>query len=86
MHYDLLIDPANTVFAVNCQVQGTTLHCGALYLEPLIHHQLIRLAYDGAILDVELPEELTNQPSAHRAWRVALPLKHVEVRDTSLRT
>lgn len=87
MQHDLLIDPINTVFAVNCRVEGDTLHCGALYLEPLVqsHHiRLIRSPDSTAIVDVELSEELTNQPSAYRAWQVALPLTNVEVRDATL--
>lgn len=88
MQHDLLIDPINTVFAVNCRVEGDTLHCGALYLEPLVQSHLIRLIRSpdsAAILEIELPQELTNQPSAHRAWQVALPIKNVEVRDATFR-
>lgn len=90
MNHDLLIDPINTVFAVNCRVEGDTLHCGALYLEPLVqsHHiRLIRSPDSGAMLTIELPEELIQQPDAYRAWQVALPiLSNVEVREPSLRT
>lgn len=75
MIYDLLLDPINTVFAVNCRVEGTTLHCGALYLEPLIQSQNIRLAYNDASVEVELPEELLNQPAPFRAWSVALSIR-----------
>ena len=74
MNHDLLIDPINTVFAVNCRVEGSTLHCGALYLEPLVQHHRIRLAYDGATIEVEIPPELVNSPTPHRAWDVALPI------------
>jgi hypothetical protein len=28
--HDLLVNPFKTIFAVNCRVEGTTLHCGAL--------------------------------------------------------
>lgn len=75
MQHDILIDPINTVFAVNCLVEGSTLHCGALYLEPLVQSQFIRLAYDGASVEVELPPELVNQPTPFRAWAVALPIR-----------
>jgi hypothetical protein len=74
MHHDLLLNPINTVYAVNCRVEGSTLNCGALYLEPLIPSQHIRLAYNDASLDVELPLELLNLPDATRAWEVDLPL------------
>ena len=72
--HDLLIDEDCLVFAVNCQEEGSTLHCGALYLEPLIPDQLIRLAYEGVRIQVELPPELINNPAPQRAWDVALPI------------
>jgi hypothetical protein len=75
MQHDILIDPLNTVFAVNCVEEGDTLHCGALYLEPLVQSHRIRLAYNGASLEVELPPELVNQLTPFRAWQVALPLR-----------
>ena len=75
MQHDILIDPINTVFAVNCVVEGSTLHCGALYLEPLVQSQFIRLAYGDASLEVEIPPELVNQSTPYRAWQVALPLR-----------
>jgi hypothetical protein len=75
MTHDLLIDPLNTVFAVNCRVEDTTLHCGALYLEPLVQSQFIRLAYAGATLEVEIPSELVNSPTPYRAWDVTLPIR-----------
>ncbi len=74
MQYDLLIDSICTVYAVNCREEGSTLHCGALYLEPLVQDHRIRLAYNGATLTIEIPPELVNQPNSYRAWEVALPL------------
>ena len=56
MQHDLLMDAAHMVYAVNCQVQDDTLHCGALYLEPLIPFKSIRLAYEAASVMVELPD------------------------------
>jgi hypothetical protein len=76
MNYPLLSDPERTVFAVNCRVEGSTLHCGALYLEPLIRHQSIRLADERATLSVNLPPELLNQSTPCRAWDVELPTSH----------
>ena len=75
MDHDLLLDPAHNVFAVNCRVEGSTLHCGALYLEPLIQSQCIRLAYNDANIEIELPSELLNQPHPYRAWEVGLPIR-----------
>ena len=76
MQHDLLIDPINTVFAVNCVVEGSTLHCGALYLEPLVQSQFIRLASNDASVEIEIPTELVNQPTPHRAWQVTLPIRN----------
>lgn len=76
MDHDLLIDLSCNVFAVNCRVEGSTLHCGALYLEPLIQSQCIRLAYNDARIEVELPSELLNQPHTFRAWEVELPIRN----------
>ena len=77
MHHDLLIDPINTVFAVNCQEEGATLHCGAIYLEPLVQSSTITLAYKTAKIEVELPLELINQTMPFRAWSIDLPIKDV---------
>jgi hypothetical protein len=74
MHHDLLLDPINTVFAINCKEEGATLHCGALYLEPLVQSSSITLAYKDAKLKVELPPELVNQTTPFRAWSVELPI------------
>jgi hypothetical protein len=74
MHHDLLLDPINTVFAINCKEEGATLHCGALYLEPLVQSSSITLAYKDAKLQVELPPELVNQATPYRAWSVELPI------------
>ena len=85
MNHDLLVEPEQSlVYAVNCRVEGSTLHCGALYLEPRVPSQSIRLAYDAASIEVELPSELINQPSPYRAWKVTLPLRHEQVRQSSV--
>lgn len=77
MHHDLLVEPEESlVYAVNCRVEGSTLHCGALYIEPHVQKQSIRLAYGAASMEVELPEELINQPAPCRAWQVALTLRN----------
>ena len=77
MQHDLLMDAAHMVFAVNCQVQGDSLHCGALYLEPLVPFKSIRLAYETASVTVELPDELVNQAEPFRSWAIELPLTDV---------
>lgn len=84
MTHDILIDPINTVFAVNCRVEGDTLHCGALYLEPLVQHHRIRLAYDGANLEVELPTELVNQSTPYKGWNIQLRITDEQVQRAAL--
>lgn len=84
MQHDLLIDPLNTVFAVNCREEDSTLHCGALYLEPLVQSQFIRLAYGPATIQVELPPEFVGQAQAFRGWNITLPVHNVEVREPAL--
>jgi hypothetical protein len=79
--HDVLCDPAHTIWGVHCRVDGAALHCGALYVGPLIPFHLIRLADSCATIDVELPEELRNLSSAVRLWDVALPIvTHEQVR------
>ena len=70
----VLRNPSNTVFAVNCDLRDSGLFCGALYLEPKQKHSVIRLSDNSAMLDVSLPPELLNQASASRAWDVELPV------------
>lgn len=72
--HDLLTDPFNSVYAVNCQVDGTTLHCGAIYVEPRNPFQVIRLSDNHASLDVQLPEELVDQPTLRKGWNVKLQI------------
>lgn len=74
--FDLLTDETSTVYAVNAKVQGSALHCGALYLEPLIPKHSIRLAYKDASVWVDLPTELLNQPIPFKAWEVDLPIRN----------
>ena len=77
MQHDILMDAAHMIYAINCRVEDATLHCGALYLEPLIPFKSIRLAYDAASVTVELPEELVNQAEPFRLWSVELPIADV---------
>jgi len=76
MQHDLLTDEDSRVYAVNCQVEDAALHCGALYLEPQIPDQFIRLAYDGGSIEVELPTELVGQMTAMMAWDTTLLIRH----------
>ena len=82
--HDLLIDEECLVWAVNCRVEGDTLHCGALYLEPLVQHHRIRLAYDGATIEVELPPELVRQSNPYKGWDIQLRINDEQVQRTPL--
>lgn len=73
-HHEVLHDIFNSVFAVNCHVEGTTLLCGALYVDPQVQFDVIRLSDNTAKLDVELPAELRGQPHATKAWDVPLKI------------
>ena len=70
----MLQDPFKTVYAINCHVEDTTLHCGALYVEPRNPFQVIRLSDNSASLDVVLPEELVDQPTLRKGWDVELTI------------
>lgn len=77
--HELLIDPFRTVYAVDCRVEGATLHCGALYVEPQNPFQDIRLSDNRASVDVRLPQDLVDQPTLRKGWDVSLPIiKHHE--------
>lgn len=73
--HDLLVDPFKTIFAINCRVEDATLHCGALYVDPGNPFRVIRLADSSATLDVCLPEDLVDQPTAVTGWAIQLPIK-----------
>lgn len=72
--HELLTDAFNSIYAVNCRVEGTTLHCGALYVEPRNPFQVIRLSDNHASLDVSLPDELVDQPTLKKGWNINLQI------------
>ena len=74
MHFDLLLNPIRLVWAVNCQVEEDSIRIGALYLEPQIPDQIIRLSSGSDIFDIVLPEELLRSEQSFRAWNIELPL------------
>lgn len=73
-HHELLQDPFNSIYAVNCRVEGDALHCGALYVEPGNPFPVIRLSDSHVSLEVKLPDELINQPTMRKGWNVQLRL------------
>ena len=73
-HYDLLRNPVNFAWAVNCYVEEDSVRIGALYLEPQIPTDIIRLAHNGQHVDVLIPDEYLNKVESMRAWNVDLPI------------
>ena len=74
MQYDLLLNPGRFAWAVNCTVEEDSVRIGALFLEPNVPDQFIRLESGSDVFDVVLPEEYVRQGQSLRAWNVALPL------------
>ena len=74
MQHDLLMDTAHLVYAVDCQEQDDTLHCGALFLEPRIPFKSMRLSDDSGSIDVSLQDELLHQEEPLRLWDIQLAL------------
>jgi hypothetical protein len=72
--YDLLLDPINTVFAVNCEKTETTLRVGAVYMEPLLTTTLVTLSDGTDRITIVLPPELLNRSKPLSAWQVEFPL------------
>ena len=75
-HYDLLRNPINSCWAVNCLVEEDTVRIGAFYLEPQIPSPNIRLESGSDKIDVLIPEEYLRRSESLRAWNVELPIQH----------
>ena len=75
--YDLLLDPINTIFCVNCQLMPTSLRVGAIYLEPLLTSTIVTLSDGTDKIVIDLPPELLNQMKPRQAWQMEFHL-HVE--------
>lgn len=88
MTHDLLVDPFRAIFAINCKINGPTLHCGAIYVDPRNPFSIIRLSDSTANIDVSLPDELVNQPVPKTGWNVELPITetHEQVREHPVRS
>lgn len=71
--YDLLRNPINSCWAVNCLVEEDTVHIGAFYLEPNIPTPNIRLTHNKEHITVQLPDEYLRQGQSLRAWNIELP-------------
>ena len=72
-HYDLLRNPINSMWAINCFIEEDTVRIGALFLEPNCPTPNIRLTHDDESIMVTLPEEYLRRTEALRAWNVELP-------------
>ena len=55
-------------------MEEDSVRIGALYLEPNVPDQFIRLESGSDIFDVVLPSEFLHREEALRAWNVELPL------------
>ena len=75
MHIDLLTNPVNFGWAINCEVEPTSVKIGGLYLEALVPGNELPLESGSVKLTVLLPEELVKVPEPFRAWNVTLPIK-----------
>jgi hypothetical protein len=74
--HELLLDPICTIFAIDCTINSTSIHVGALYVEPLIQSEIVQLADGDAKLSVSLPFDLLHRPTPTRAWDIELPIHH----------
>lgn len=74
-HYDLLRNPVNMCWAVNCLVEEDTVTIGALFLEPQVPGSIIRLQSGSDKIDVLIPEEYLRRSESLRAWNVELPIQ-----------
>lgn len=75
MQIDLLLNPGRFAWAVNCFVEEDSVRIGALYLEPNVPDQFIRLESGSDIFDVVLPAEFLNRSDPLRTWNCVLPLQ-----------
>jgi len=76
-NHDCLIDRFATIFAVNAEFdeEEGTLTVGALYLDPGLSFSNIRISDRTANIEIELPQDLLNVPTAQKAWNIQLPAK-----------
>jgi hypothetical protein len=82
--FDLLLDPFRRVFAVACKLKGDRLEFGALYLEPEVPFEIIRLADKNLpIMDVRLPDEVRNQTDPIKIWDSHLEIVQLLPPDTT---
>ena len=78
--YDLLRNPINSCWAVNCFVEEDTVRIGAFFLEPNCPTPNIRLTHDDETITVTLPEEYLRRHESLRAWNIELPVLKEPVR------
>ena len=72
--FDLLRNPINSCWAVNCLVEESTVRIGAFFMEPNIPTPSIRLTHNDEHVTVTIPEEFLRRSSALRAWNIELPI------------
>lgn len=72
--YDLMQDPVNTIFAVDCQINNDHLEVAALWVDPLIQASRLRLRNGDLQVTIELPPEALNQPHPQVWWKARIPI------------
>ena len=75
MHIDLLTNPVNFGWAINCEVEDTEVKIGGFYLERDMPGTELPLESGSVTLTVILPEELSKKSEPFRAWNITLPIK-----------
>ena len=75
MHIDLLTNPVNFGWAINCEVDATSVKIGGFYLEANVPGKELPLESGSVRLTVLIPEDLIKIPEPFRAWNITLPIK-----------
>ncbi len=78
MHCDLLTNPINCGWAVNCEVEADQVTIGGFYLERDMPGRELPMQSGSVKVTLLLPEELIKQPEPFRAWNITLPVKEEE--------
>ena len=78
MHCDLMTNPINCGWAVNCEVETDHVVIGGFYLEADMPGKELPLESGSVKLTLLLPEELVKVQEPFRAWNITLPIKKEE--------
>ena len=75
MHIDLLTNPINCGYAVNCELDDTRVIIGGFYLERDMPGTELPMESGSVKVTLLLPEELIKKQEPFRAWNITLPVK-----------